>query len=141
MAWLRDPRYAGTVSGRFRVEGAGSGSATLLLTAAGRISSAELFGGVLSDADVSLEIEQGTLKGGFNGRLAGVDPAIPFGDPRLAASLTGSADVRTTVRDLLIRTPSLADYEVTGRMTLGPSTIRVSALTPPPSTAPSRTNG
>ena len=124
MAWLRDPRYAGTVSGRFRVEGAGSGAATLLLTAAGRISSAELFSGVLSDADVSLEIEQGTLKGGFNGRLAGVDPAIPFSDPRLAASLTGSADVRTTVRDLLTRTPSLADYEVTGRMTLGPSTIR-----------------
>ena len=124
VAWLQDPRYAGTVSGRFRVEGAGSGAETLLLTADGRISSAELFSGVLSDADVSLEIEQGSLKGGFNGRLAGVDPAIPFGDPRLAASLTGTADVRTTVRDLLTRTPSLADYEVTGRMTLGPSTIR-----------------
>jgi autotransporter translocation and assembly factor TamB len=124
VGWLQDPRYAGTVSGRFRVEGAGSGAETLALTADGRISRAELFRGVLADADVSLVIDQGTLSGAFNGRLAGVDPAVPFGDARLAASLAGLADVRTTVRDLLIRTPSLADYEVSGRLALGPSTIR-----------------
>src|SRR6185503_806172 len=64
------------------------------------------------------------LRSSFNGRFAGIDPAIAFSDPRIAASLTGSADVRTTVRDLLTRTPSLADYEVTGRMALEGSTIR-----------------
>ena len=47
VAWLRDPRYAGTVSGRFRVDGAGSELATLALTADGRFSRADLFRGVL----------------------------------------------------------------------------------------------
>src|SRR4029077_12068026 len=60
----------------------------------------------------------------FNGRFAGVDPAIAFADPRLSASLTGSADVRTKVRDLLTRSPLLADYEVSGRMAIERSTIR-----------------
>ena len=124
VAWLQDPRYAGTVSGRFRVEGAGSDVETLSIAADGRLSRAELFRGVLSDADVSLDIEQGTLRGTFNGRLAGIDPAIPFDDMRVAASLNGSAEVQTTVRDLLARTPTLADYQVAGRMSLGPSTIR-----------------
>jgi autotransporter translocation and assembly factor TamB len=124
VGWLKDPRYAGSVSGRFRVDGAGADVETLALTAAGRFSRADLFRGVLSDADVSLEIDHGTLRSSFNGSFAGIDPAIAFGDPRLAASLTGSADVRATVRDLLTRTPSLADYEVTGRMALAGSTIR-----------------
>jgi len=124
VGWLKDPRYAGSVSGRFRVDGAGSDVQTLALTADGRFSRGTLFRGGFSDADVSLQIDQGTLRSSFNGRFAGIDPAVAFADPRLAASLTGSADVRTTVRDLLLRPPSLADYEVTGRMTLDRSTIR-----------------
>jgi hypothetical protein len=124
VGWLKDPRYAGSVAGRFRIDGAGSDVETLALTADGRFSRGDLFHGTISDADVSLEIDHGTLRSTFNGRFAGVDPAIAFSDPRIAASLTGSADVRTTVRDLLTRTPSLADYEVTGRMALEGSTIR-----------------
>ena len=124
VGWLKDPRYAGAVSGRFRVDGAGADVETLALTVAGRFSRGELFRGVLSDADVSLEIDHGTLRSSFNGTFAGIDPAIAFNDPQMSASLTGSAEVRTTVHDLLTRTPSLADYEVAGRMTLGRSTIR-----------------
>jgi autotransporter translocation and assembly factor TamB len=124
VGWLGDPRYAGSVSGRFRVDGAGADVETLALRAAGRLSRGDLFHGALRDADVSLEIDHGTLHGSFGGSFAGIDPAIAFVDPRLSASLTGSADVRTTVRDLLTRTPSLADYEVTGRMSVDHSTIR-----------------
>ncbi len=124
VGWLKDPRYAGSVSGRFRVDGAGADVATLALTADGRFSRGDLFKGVISDADVSLQIDHGTLQSSFNGRFAGIDPVVAFGDPRLAASLTGSADVRTTVRDVLTRTPSLADYEVNGTMALARSTIR-----------------
>ena len=128
VGWLKDPRYAGSVSGRFRVDGAGSDAQTLALTADGRFSRGNLFRGTFSDADVSLQIDQGTLRSSFNGRFADIDPAVAFADPRLNASLTGSADVRTTVRDLLLRSPSLADYEVTGRMTLARSTIRGTSL-------------
>src|SRR5437588_12192870 len=124
VGWLEDRRYAGTISGRFRVDGAGSDVQTLALTADGRFSRGDLFHGVLSDADVSMQIDHGTLRSSFNGRFAGIDPAIAFADPRLSASLTGCADVRTTVRDLLARSPSLADYEVTGRLALQTSTIR-----------------
>jgi hypothetical protein len=124
VGWLKDPRYAGSVSGRFRVDGTGSDVQTLALTADGRISRGDLFHGVISDADVSLQIAEGTLGSSFNGRFTGIDPAIAFADPRLAASLTGSADARITVRDLLTRTPSLADYDVGGRMALDHSTIR-----------------
>jgi hypothetical protein len=124
VGWLRDPRYAGTVSGRFHVEGAGADREELALTATGRVSRADLFRGSVSGADVSLEIDHGTLRTSFNGRFAGIDPAIPFADARLTAELSGSADVRTTVQDLLTRTPLLADYDVGGRMLLGGSTIR-----------------
>src|SRR6185503_19972074 len=62
VGWLRVPRYAGTVSGRFRVDGAGSDVETLALTADGRLSKGDLFHGAVSDADVSLEIDHGTLR-------------------------------------------------------------------------------
>jgi uncharacterized protein involved in outer membrane biogenesis len=61
VGWLQDPRYAGTISGRFRVDGAGADVASLALTANGRISRGEMFHGTLSDADVTLTIDRGTL--------------------------------------------------------------------------------
>ena len=89
VAWLRDPRYAGTIAGRFRVDAAGSELATLALTAGGRFSRGDLFRGVITDADVSLDISNGTLASSFKGRFDGIDPAVAFADPRLTASLTG----------------------------------------------------
>ena len=49
--WMQDPRYAGTIAGHFRVEGAGADSATMTLKGGGRLTRADLFGGGLSDAD------------------------------------------------------------------------------------------
>src|SRR5205814_1255959 len=60
VAWLRDPRYAGVMSGHFHVDGAGSGAA-LLLTGGGRIARADMFKGTLADADMSIDIDGGTL--------------------------------------------------------------------------------
>jgi autotransporter translocation and assembly factor TamB len=124
VGWLKDPRYAGTIAGQFRVDGTGGSSETLAISAEGRFSRAELFRGTVTDADASLELSGGSLRSTFSGRLAGIDPSVAFGDPRFGASLTGTADVQTTVRDLLIRMPTLADYEVTGRMMLDASTVR-----------------
>ncbi|MEK7426451.1 MAG: hypothetical protein AAB131_21710, partial [Actinomycetota bacterium] len=123
IAWMRDPRYAGTVSGRFHVQGAGTDRASLELNAGGQIDRAQLFRGEVSDADVSLEIARGTLTTTFIGGFSTIDPAVALANPRLAASLTGSANVLTTVRDLLVRTPALADYTVSGGMELQESTI------------------
>ena len=126
VAWLRDPKYAGTVSGHFHVEASGTSAATLTLTGGGRLTSAELFKGVLSDADVSVEIADGTLKATYDGRLDRIDPAIPFEEPRIAASLTGTGKLEATVRELLTRTTpmAIADYDVSGTLALRQSTLR-----------------
>jgi autotransporter translocation and assembly factor TamB len=106
------------------VQGAGGNRTELTLSAGGRVSHARLFRGAVSNADVSLEVDRGSLSTSFNGRFDGVDPAVAFNDSRLAASMTGSAEVSMTVRDLLTRSPSLADYTVVGTMALERSTIR-----------------
>ena len=124
VGWLQEPRYAGTVSGHFHVDGAGTTSATLALTGGGHLSRADLFKGTLSDADVSIAIADGTLRASYDGHLAAIDPAIPFGDPSLESSLSGTATVTATVRDLLMRPVALDDYDVTGTLALGPSRVR-----------------
>lgn len=124
VGWLQQPRYAGAVSGHFRVDGSGTSAATLALTGGGRLSRADLFKGTLSDADVSIAIAGGTLRASYSGRLAGIDPSIPFADPRVESSLTGTGTMQATVRDLLTRTVTLADYDVGGTLTLGPSRVR-----------------
>jgi autotransporter translocation and assembly factor TamB len=130
VAWLRDPRYAGTLSGHFRVDASGTSAATLTLTGGGRLTTAEIFKGALSDADVSVDINGGTLKATYDGRLDRIDPSVPFDDPRLAASLTGTGKLQATVRELLTRTTPMAieDYDVTGTLTLQQSTVREIAL-------------
>jgi autotransporter translocation and assembly factor TamB len=126
VAWLRDPRYAGTVAGHFRVDGAGTSTATLALTGGGRLSRAEAFNGRLSNADVTIAIDRGTLTASYAGAIENIDPSIPFADSRVAASLTGAGTVSATVRDLLTRTTPLtiADYEVSGALDLRASKVR-----------------
>src|SRR3954465_973370 len=124
VAWLQQPRYAGTIAGHFHVDGSGTSVATLALTGGGRLSRGDLFKGTLSDADVSIAIDRGTLRASYDGRLARIDPSIPFGNPAIEASLTGTGTVTATVRDLLTRTVTLDDYDVAGTLTLQPSRIR-----------------
>ena len=124
VAWLQEPRYDGTVSGRFRVDGSGTDRVSLMLSAGGRLERADLFGGRLNAAEVTLRIENGTLRTSYNGRFTNIDPAIPLADPRFAASISGTANVRTTVRELLMRSPDAADYDIDGTIMLDSSTIR-----------------
>ena len=123
VSWLRDPRYAGVMSGHFHVDGAGSGAA-LMLTGGGRIARADMFKGTLADADVSIDIDGGTLRASYDGRLERVDPAVPFADPRFAASLTGTGKVTVAAHDLLTKTTTLADYDVEGTLVATGSTVR-----------------
>jgi autotransporter translocation and assembly factor TamB len=122
--WLQEPRYRGTVSGRFHVDGYGSELATMTLSGGGRLDRAELFGGELNGADVSIEIADGSLTGSFSGNLLHVNPVIPMEDPLYDASLTGRATARLAVRDLLIRTPTLDDYTIDAQLSLQQSIVR-----------------
>jgi hypothetical protein len=124
IAWMRAPRYAGTVSGHFHVEGAGSDRDTLVLSGGGHLTRAQLFGGTLADADLSIDIAGGTLKGSYDGHFARIDPGVALDDPRFASRLTGTATMQTTVRDLLTGTPGLADYDITGTTALSASVLR-----------------
>ncbi|MGE5242770.1 MAG: translocation/assembly module TamB domain-containing protein [Betaproteobacteria bacterium] len=129
VAWMQDPRYAGSLAGHFQVQASGADGRTLTLDARGRIAKATLFSGTISDAAVSLAIAHGTLTTTFDGHCAGIDPAVALSDPRFRATLSGSANVRTTVADLLLRSPGLHDYTVSGSLALQPSTIRGVDLT------------
>lgn len=124
VAWMREPRYDGTVDGQFHVEGSGADAATMRLTGGGRLARAELFDGTLMDADVAIDIAAGSLRGSYNGRFAGVNPARAIDDLRFTASLTGSGQAGIVVTDLLTREVTLADYAIDGSVTLARSTLR-----------------
>jgi hypothetical protein len=95
------------------VQGAGTDRALLTLTGGGRLARANLFGGSLSDADVTIDIDRGTLRASFNGRVQGIEP--PF-RRRSTIRRVGQRFGRrpTTVRDLLIRTPESPTTTSTG---------------------------
>jgi autotransporter translocation and assembly factor TamB len=124
IGWLRDPRYAGTVRGQFRVDGTGGPLATMVLNGGGRLEQADLFLGGLSDAEVSVSIANGSLEGTYDGQLFQNDPSVPMADPLYAAQLTGSARGRIAVQDLLIRSPELNDYIVDATLTARDSVVR-----------------
>jgi hypothetical protein len=58
----------------FHVDGVGTSRETLALTGGGRLARADLFDGTLSDADVSIEIDRGTLRASYNGGWSTIDP-------------------------------------------------------------------
>jgi autotransporter translocation and assembly factor TamB len=123
--WMRDPRFAAAVSGHFRVQGAGSDSATMTLSGGGRLARAAAFKGDLSDADVTVDIAGGSLRASYDGSFSSIDPAVPFADERFAASLTGSGRMAVTAHDVLTKaTTTLDDYEVRGSLGLTASTVR-----------------
>jgi autotransporter translocation and assembly factor TamB len=131
VAWLEDPRYAGTLTGHFHVDGhpsLGSDRATLALTGGGHLAHADLFHGALENADVSMTIDRGSLRVSYAGGFSHIDPSVPFADERWRASLTGTGTVSATVTDLLTRDLTVDDYHVDGSLALQASTIHGVAI-------------
>jgi TamB, inner membrane protein subunit of TAM complex len=124
IGWMQDPRYRGTLSGHFHAEGSGADLASMTLTGGGRLSRADLFDGRLEDADVSVHIAAGSLEATYEGRFSSVDPSIALADRRFEGSLNGTGRARIAVRDLLLRSPLLADYDIDATATLTSSTVR-----------------
>ena len=124
IGWLSDPRYAGTVSGRFYVDGWGSDPATMTLSGGGRLTRANLFGGSLTEADVSIEIAGGSLVGTYEGAIDGVNPALAFEDETFTAVLKGSGRARVAIPGLLVRDVGIEDYSIDASLSLADSSIR-----------------
>jgi hypothetical protein len=124
IGWMQAPRYSGIVSGHFHVDGAGTDRYSLTLSGGGHLTRARMFHGTLTDADVSVQIADGTLSASYNGRFSQIDPSVALDDPRFSAAISGSASVQTTVHELLTGTPSLEDYDIAGGVTLGASVLR-----------------
>ncbi|MGE3956389.1 MAG: translocation/assembly module TamB domain-containing protein [Vicinamibacterales bacterium] len=122
--WLTEPRYDGTVHGTFRVTGTGTDLATMTLQGGGHLEEAHLFGGRLSDADVSVAIAQGSLSGSYDGELERIDPARAMNDPMYAARLSGHITGSVAVQDLLVRSPQLQDYTVNATIEPRASLVR-----------------
>ncbi|MFN7984025.1 MAG: AsmA family protein, partial [Vicinamibacterales bacterium] len=122
--WLADPRYDGTLSGHFSVEGTGSDAATMTMRAGGRIARANMFGGALSDAEVTAIITDGSLDARFDGRIDNVNPALASGIPTYRARLSGNGRGSLRVQDLLVRTTALDDYTLTASLAVENSTVR-----------------
>ena len=97
---------------------------SLVLDGGGRISEASLFHGTITNADVHLQLNGGALNTTFNGQFDRIDPAVAFGSPSVEGALSGSANVRTTVRDLLADTIALDDYDIDGTVDVHDSTLR-----------------
>jgi len=124
IAWLDDPRYRGTVSGRFHAQGQGTDAATMTLSGGGRLTEGVLPGGTFSDADVTLSIEGGSLATTYAGAFTNVDPALLIGDGRFAATLTGSGQVDLHLPRFLVRSPALTDIDLEAGIRLSGGAVR-----------------
>jgi hypothetical protein len=125
IAWLQDPRYAGTIAGHFSVDGTGTDRATLEVVSWGTLTRASMFHGTLSNATVSMRIHGGDLDAQYDGFFDRIDPSVPLQDDRFAGSFRGSGQINTLVHGLLTEPQmTLDDYEVSGSLTLDHSTVR-----------------
>jgi hypothetical protein len=125
LSWLDDSRYAGVVTGRFQVEGDGSAAADTRLVAQGRLVRGErLLGGMLSDADVTVEISDGSIAVSYTGRFDHLDPSLVTDDPRVSALLSGNGRLDMVVHDLLLRPPTLDDFTLDADITLSGMSAR-----------------
>src|SRR4029078_2980686 len=95
----------------------------------GHVTRADMFGGELTNAEVSIDIRDGSLSAAYAGQIANVNPAAALDDRRNDAYLTGSGTARISVNDLLIRTPELDDHEITSTINLEESRRRTMQLT------------
>src|SRR5207245_10262144 len=112
------------IPARCRGGGNAGDRAALRIAAGGRRGRAGMMGGRFEDADVTMDIANGTLHATYDGGFTSIDPAIAFRDDRYKASLTGTAKTSFAVKDLLLRTTTADDYETDGSAKFERSTIR-----------------
>jgi autotransporter translocation and assembly factor TamB len=77
---LRQPRYAGTVSGGFNLTGAGSSLDDLTIDVQGQSVTADMFGGEFSEMQLDLQVRNASLSGRGRGQFERIDPSIAVGE-------------------------------------------------------------
>jgi autotransporter translocation and assembly factor TamB len=97
---LRNPQFAGKVSGAFDLKGAGATLDDLTIDVTGTSVAGTLFGGVFSDTALDLQIRNDSLTGSGRGQFARIDAGILTADPRVTGSLNGRFDMKGTLPGL-----------------------------------------
>ncbi len=90
---LRQPQYAGTVSGAFDLTGAGSTLDDLTVDVKGSGVGAAMFGGTIADATLDLQVRNDSLSGSGKGRFENLDLATLTANSRTPGTLNGAFDM------------------------------------------------
>lgn len=100
VAALQDPQFAGKVSGKFDLTGAGTSVDDLTIDVKGSNADATIFGGRVHDAELDLQIRNDSLAGKGSGRFENIDSAILTADPRIDGTLNGTFSVGGSIPGL-----------------------------------------
>ena len=90
---LRQPQYAGTVSGGFDLTGAGSALDDLTVDVKGTGVTAALFGGTVAEMALDLQVRNDSLSGTGRGRFERIDPEAMATGSRVTGVLNGQFDL------------------------------------------------
>ena len=94
---LAADRFRSRVNASFDVTGSGGGRYPLTIDAAGTVVDSELFGASFPTLDFTASLEGGDARVKTAGRFERLDPAVVSGNEKAAGSITGNADVETTI--------------------------------------------
>jgi len=97
---LRDPQFAGKVTGAFDLTGAGTALDDLTIDVKGAAVSALLFGGEVHDAQLDLQMRNDSLSGNGSGQFQNIDSAILTADPRVVGTVNGQFNLGGSIPGL-----------------------------------------
>lgn len=120
---LRQPQYAGMVSGQFDLTGAGSSLSELTIDVTGSGVSATMFGGEFTEAALDLQVRNDSLSGTGRGAFDRIDPAIPSRGATTGV-LNGRFDLSGTMPGLFSSGVNPAVSDLTGTVSLNNSRLK-----------------
>jgi autotransporter translocation and assembly factor TamB len=121
---LREAQFAGTVAGNFDLTGAGASLDDLTIDLRGTNVDARLFGGVVSNTDLDLQIRNDSLAGSGRGQFSNLDSAILTADPRVVGTLNGGFDFKGSFPALFGAGFDSHVSQLSGSLSLSPSRIK-----------------
>jgi hypothetical protein len=120
---LTADRYAGEITARLDITGAGTDLKTLTLHGTAQLSDVKLLGATIPAMTVRPDLKRGAGTIGVDGRFAQLDLAALTGNPSLESELQGSIDARVRLESLADPAFALGSLEAGGRLTLADSEI------------------
>lgn len=121
---LREPQFAGTVSGGFDLRGGGSSLDDLTIDVTGTGVSANIFGGLFKNGDLDLQIRNDALAGSGRGDFADVDLSILTAQPSVDGRLNGRFDMKISLPGLFSTGFDSHISELSGSISLSSSRLK-----------------